>query len=391
MILLASKSAIVPTNFTQSAQHSQSLDGSQIKGLSRTEASHHVNKSLCTRSEQNSISFVDSELDARISSEALSHSYPFLDVKTMNDSEIIILKGRLTNDYRRICDQYNDLTRGVIRSLTERGITPEQLSSVLMDLNTFSVKKSVHCPLLQDQLDEIRKEESIDEAFYIMLRSYGSFFDCYILKYIVNALGTENDKAKLEQYERALYEYCQRNVFECPHFSNSDPNKLQLVLKLDEIVTKSFTLNALSAFQAKLADVLGMEVHTLLMCNVEAGCHLQITFQVPHFVVDTVISLTTEQKVELRKLGVIKVIVGHYTLDLSPYQSMVCCYNIIIPVQLCISNDYKLIDTNQTYSERITSDYKAWLEAWKLWAEKRKQAKLAKFILWKLEENVSVV
>ena len=320
MILLASKSAIVPANFTQSAQHSQSLNGA----LSQTETSHHVKKSLRTMpSEQNSISSVDSELEGRLSSEPFSHSYPFLNVKAMNDSEIIVLKGQLTNDYRCICDQYSDLTRGVIRSLNERGITPEQLSSVLMDLNTFSVKKSIHYPLLQDQLDELQKEESIDEAFY-MLRSYGSFFDCYILKHIINTLGTENDKAKLEQYERALYEYCQRNIFECPHFSNSDPNKRQLVLKVDEIVTKSFTLNALSAFRAKLADVLGMEIHTLLVYNVEAGCHLQITFQVPHFVVDTMISLTTEQKVELRKLGVIKVIIGHYTLDLSPQQSVVC-------------------------------------------------------------------
>ena len=319
-----SKSASVPTKVHQDqlssicapSERSQSLVGSQI-GVSL-----HENESLHTGLKQDSITSVDSGLDASLGSEALSYSYPFLNVKGMSENEVVILKGRLTNDYRRINDQYSTLIRGVVRSLNERGATPKQLSFVLRDLNTFSVKKSTSYSLLEDRLDDIRKEESNDEAFYI-LRSYGSFFDCYILKHIVNNLGTGNDKANLEQYEKALYDYCKRNIFECPHFSNSDPNKRQLVLKVDEIVTTSFTLNTLSTFQANLAEVLGLEEHTLLLHSVEAGC-LKITFQVPCFVVDAIFSLSAVQELELRNLGVIKITCGQRTIDLIPEQLKVC-------------------------------------------------------------------
>ena len=322
-----SKSASVPTKLHQdhklslcmsSDQRSQSFDRSQLG------TSFHVNDEAGSKQDSITSESVDSVLEASIGSEALSYpcTYRFLDVKGMSENKVIELKYRLSEDYKSISIQYSTLNQGVIRSLNERDVTPKQLSVVLMDLNIFPVKKRTNSPLLQDHLEAIREQESIDDAFYI-LHSYGSFFDCYVLKHIVNSLGTESDKARLKQYEEDLHNYCKRNIFECPHFSNSDSSKSHMVLKVDEVVTRMYTLNALRDFRTKLAEILGLEGHALLLHTVEEGC-LKITFQVPRFVVGAIVSLTTEQKTELRNLGVNKVTCGQYSFSLIPQQPEVC-------------------------------------------------------------------
>lgn len=311
----------IPTNLHQDHKL---IDTTSECSQTQRHAGSQMKVSLHTHV-KDSITSVDSGLEASIHSQALSYTYPFLDTKSMSEDEVEILKGRLYNEFTHINRQYSTLKVGVIRSLNERGITPKQLSTVLMDLH---VKGRTNCPPLQDQLDKIRREESIDDAFYT-LRSYDSFFNYHIVKHIIDNLGNESDKAKLEQYERALDEYCQRNIYECPHFSTSDPNKRQLVLKVDEQAYQLFTLESLRAFRANLVQVLGLEEHTLLVYTVEKGC-LKITFQIPHFVVDVILSLTAEQKVELRKLGVIQVISDKYTFDLNPQKPKVPVHVSII-------------------------------------------------------------
>lgn len=302
-------------------QHSQSLIESGVQGP------HVQTESLKYRPHCDSSSSVDSVLaPSDVSVSSGTFVYPFLDLKEMSEDETIILKGRLTNDYKRINGQYNSLVQNVIHSLSLRGTTPKQLSLVLMNLNTFSIKKNVsNCPLLQDQLDKVKMAESIGDAFYI-LRSYTSFFDYYILGHIVDHLGTDDDRDELKRYRCDLNDYCQRNVFECPHFSNSDPHRTNLVMKVDEIVIESFTLNALNAFRVTLAEVLGLERHTLLLYTVETGC-LKLTFQVPQFAVADIFSLTAEQRVALGSLGVFQLICSQRKLDLStPQQPKVCTY-----------------------------------------------------------------
>ena len=243
----------------------------------------------------------------------------------MNEDEKAVLKVRLNEAYENITGQFNTLTQVVINSLSDQGVTPKKLSSKLMNLNTFT-KKKANCPLLQDRLDEIRKQETVEDAFYL-LRSYGSFFDCYILRHIVNQLGTKSDRDKLVQYECELIQYCQRSIFECPRFSSSSSHHTNLVMKVDEIVLESHSLNALDKFRVSLAKVLSLENHTLLLHTAEKGC-IKLTFRVPHFAVDAIFSLTDEQMVDLKHLGVRTLSSSHCSLDLStPQQPKVSCKN----------------------------------------------------------------
>ena len=181
--------------------------------------------------------------------------------------DVVKFKVRIRNDYLWVNGNYNTLTQSIICSLSDQHITPRKLSSVLMNLNTFSLKKGDNCPLFQDQLDEIRKETTIDGAFYL-LRPYGSFFDCYILRHIVDQLGTEDDREKLAQYKSQLQEYCHRSRFECPHFSSSGLHRVNYVMYVDEVMFKSYTSHALVRFRVASADILCIELSTLDLRNV---------------------------------------------------------------------------------------------------------------------------
>ena len=231
-------------------------------------------------------------------------SYPFLDTRGMSESEKSSLRGKLTNDYRRINSSYSRLNRSIRKSLRDNQITPQQLAEVLMELNTFSLHTyDKNKPLLAERLDEIDIAESVDSVFKI-LRPYGSFFDCYVIKHIVHSqLCTDEDREKLKKYLDELNDYCQRNVFECPHIAtpDQDPKFRNLIMKMDDDISTSFTIKALDTFRDNLATILHLEGHTLRLCSVEEGC-LQLVFQIPSFVKDEIFPLSNEQKRELEKL-----------------------------------------------------------------------------------------
>lgn len=233
-------------------------------------------------------------------------SYRCLDTRGMSESERSSLRGRLTNDYKKINSEYSMLNRSIRKSLRDRKVTPQQLGETLMEINAFALcARDKSKPLLADRFEEIDNAKCIDQVFKI-LRPYGSFFDCYVIKHIVESeLCTEEDRENLRRYMQKLQEYCQRHIYECPHFASStDDQKFRtLVMKMDEDIAKSFTIKALDAFRDELAITLNLKPHTLHLCSVEKGC-LQLTFQVPAFVKEEIFPLSNEQKVKLQQLHI---------------------------------------------------------------------------------------
>ena len=143
---------------------------------------------------------------------------------------------------------------------------------------------------------------------FCILREYHSFFDYELIKYIIEKLGTEEDKANLEKYVEDFTEYCKRSVFECPFCSGSNmsPQFVDLVMKVDsETMVKPYTAKAVKVFQMQVSKLLQITKHTLKLCSVEEGC-LLLTFQIPRFLKTAVFPLDSEQKKSLKDLGVIK-------------------------------------------------------------------------------------
>ena len=229
--------------------------------------------------------------------------FPYLDIQSLTEDEKHALYGRLTNEYKDINSSYARLNIDIRNSLQTRGVTPGQLADVLMELSAFPLKvKDTDKPLLEDCFDEIEDATSIHDIFKI-LRPYGSFFDCHIIKHIVNStLCTYEDRNKLQRYLSELDDYCQRNVFECQHFASPDPKFPKLILKVDSLVSKSFSMKSLDAFSANVAKTFGISRHTLRLCSVDEGC-VQLTYQIPQSVVDRIFPLSPEQEEAPNSLG----------------------------------------------------------------------------------------
>ena len=229
--------------------------------------------------------------------------FRYLNTENLTEDERHGLYGRLTNEYKDITSSYARLSIDIRKSLQTRGVTPGQLADVLMELSAFPLKvKDSSKPLLEDCFDEIEDAETIQGIFKI-LRPYGSFFDCHIIKHIVNSiLCTNDDRARLRRYLSELDDYCRRNVFECQHFASIDPKFPKLVLKVDNLVSKSFSMKAIDAFTANVAKTFGLSRHTLRLCSVDEGC-IQLTYQIPQSVVDKVFPLSPKQEEAHKSLG----------------------------------------------------------------------------------------
>ena len=248
----------------------------------------------------------------------------------MSDSEKSSLCGKLTNDYNSINKENSNLNRSIRKSLEDRQIVPRQMSEVLMELGTFSLRMNDKSkPLLAERMDEIENAEDVYHVFKI-LRPYGSFFDCFVIEHIVNSqLCTHEDRKRLGKYKEKLNAYCQRSIYECPHFAtpNQEPKFRNLVMKIDDVVTATFTIKALDAFRVRLASTLDLEAHTLRLCSVEKGC-LQLTFQLPSFVAEAIFPLSPEHKKELEQLPILRIDCNGNQF-LASANPMVSVYNIV--------------------------------------------------------------
>ena len=235
--------------------------------------------------------------------------FPSLRTKNLSESDKNLLSGHLYTEFCQISRKYASLTSFIRKSLKQREVTPAQLTDKLMDLNgLIHLPEGTKHPLLEDRLLEIKSASTIDEIF-IVLKEYSSFFNHEIIEYIVEELGTDEDKTKLEEYKENFMEYCQRQVFECPFYSRSKKSSrfIDLVMKVDsESVRKRYTMKALQVFCTQVAKLLQVTKHTLHLYSVEEGC-LQVTFQIPRFLKTMVFPLNDKQRKLLKDLGVVRI------------------------------------------------------------------------------------
>jgi hypothetical protein len=208
---------------------------------------------------------------------------------------LMILKGRLYDEFQLITRRFAKFNFSICRSPINQEIPVKMLARVLRDLRAFQPSES-DTPLLRDRFDAIKMAEDIDEVFDI-LADYVSFFSFHITEHIVESLGTKDDKKLLAAYKAELEEYCKRNIFECPSYSIPKPGVgvgvADLVMKVEGI--EKYNLKHLAELISHVSKVLSVSQHTLQLCSVEKGC-VQLNFQIPHFVKESIFPLTAEQK-----------------------------------------------------------------------------------------------
>ena len=197
-------------------------------------------------------------------------------------------------------------------SLIYQEVPVKMLARVLRDLRAFQPSEC-DSPLLRDRFDAIKAAEDIDDVFDI-LAEYVSFFSFHITEHIVENLGTKDDKKLLAEYKAELEEYCKRNIFECPSYSTPKLGVANLVMKVEGI--EKYNLKHLAELISHVSKVLSVSQHTLQLCSVEKGC-VQLNFQTPHFVKESIFPLTAEQREAFAQRAIILVMCEGWTYKVS--------------------------------------------------------------------------
>ena len=144
----------------------------------------------------------------------------------------------------------------VYESLREQNVPVGRLVAHLLSLRAFDpVYNDSQKPALQSFIKELRSAESIEDVLFI-IRDYFSFFNYRVIEHIVEGLGTDRDRAELQNYERDFDEYSNQKVYECPpeYGSKSNADHADLVVKVDSVFDE-FTVKELKKFQYRLGQI----------------------------------------------------------------------------------------------------------------------------------------
>ena len=214
--------------------------------------------------------------------------------------------------------QFQELVSAIIESLGIQNVSLDKLVSHVMTLGAFKpVFREPQVPLFQYCFEELKSADTIPKVFWV-LKDYFSFFNYHIIEYIIKALGTAEDKAKLQKYKKDFNQYAKRRIFECQSEfgQTSDADHADIFVKVDAQY-ENYTVAEIEVLRHKLSEILRvssegvLEEGVLRLCRVEKGC-FQLTFQVPSFVQHEIFPLSREQEKALKAEGVIKLTCGEY-------------------------------------------------------------------------------
>ena len=149
-------------------------------------------------------------------------------------------------------DKFQDLFSATTQSLKERKVSIKALLCHLVGLGPHPpVYKGLNLPMFMQQLPELAKSETIDEAM-LVIGNYCSFFNFHMLKHIINKLGTRQDKENLSKYRGDFDQYAKRHVFECPsEVSIASEGLANMFVTLDKTF-EGFTVMTLELFVENL-------------------------------------------------------------------------------------------------------------------------------------------
>ena len=255
-------------------------------------------------------------------STSTTSSFPYLKVSRLTPEQQEELRIRLCVESEDMVHKFWHLHSRVYESLRKQRVSVDRIVAHLLSLHAFEpFYKETQKPALQTFFQELQNAGSVEKVLFI-IRHYISFFNYHVIEHIVNGLGTDQDRAELQNYEREFDEYSKRRVYECPpeYGSKSNADHADLVVKLDSVY-EEFTVKELKKFQYRLGRIFCVSPQSVLrLCRVEEGC-LQLIFQVPSFVQQEIFPLSSEQERALAAEGVIRLTCGDYQ-----FATKVCCY-----------------------------------------------------------------
>ena len=102
----------------------------------------------------------------------------------------------------------------VINSFQHQGINPRRLASTVLALTEYD-DPAIGKPLLERDKEALMKAQLVDDTFDV-LRPHMTFFNYEILEFLIEKMGSPNDKDDLQKFLQEFRRFCRQSVFEIP-------------------------------------------------------------------------------------------------------------------------------------------------------------------------------
>ena len=247
-------------------------------------------------------------------------TFPLLeDVDGLDRAQKEVLRARLKDDTQNIMLQFYTLLSRFYKSLKrDSEVALDDLKAYLMALEAFDDDEE-HRSVFHEQKDELERANTLNEVFKV-IKTFCSFFNYNLVKYLINLLGSDDDKTELEMYETKFEDYAKRRVCESPKLASPTAEQTNVYVKLESRFSDNYSLVDLQKFRIEISKILKVSPYVMRLCCVEKGC-IKLTFQIPHFVEQQLFPLTSEQESGLVQMGVtrLSLVSGNYK-----YPNKVC-------------------------------------------------------------------
>ena len=137
--------------------------------------------------------------------------YTFPELNSQDKAE---LEAQLILSADRMRKKFASLLLSVVTSFKRQGIDPRELATGILAL-TEHADPAVGKPLLERDKDALMRAQLVDHSFDV-LRPHMTFFNYEILEFLIEEMGSPNDKLKLQTFLQEFRRFCRRSVFEIP-------------------------------------------------------------------------------------------------------------------------------------------------------------------------------
>lgn len=270
-------------------------------------------------------------------------TFPSLKLQGLSEREQQDRMSKLERESEEMDSKFNQLSIEICQSLKDRNVSKDSLVVCLTGLNT--VKNIYQGPdqcLLRKQRRKLLESENIDQV-WLIISDYFSFFNYQLVELIASKMGTEEDKKKVEAYEKDFHMYAKRRIYECPsEFGSkltSEDDSIDLIVKLDQTYDECETCH-LKTFEKKLSDILRLEYGVMRLCRVYPGCY-ELIFQVPCVVESSVFPLSSAQEASLKSLHILFLSCGGYKFFSRTHQVQLFNVKKFVYTFMACTTDYR--------------------------------------------------
>ena len=141
-----------------------------------------------------------------ISSNGEDHTLPEL-----NSQDKAELEAQLILNADSMRKKFASLLLNVVHSFKCQNIDPRELATGILALTEHD-DPAIGKPLLERHKDALMKAQTVDHTFDV-LRPHMTFFNYEILEFLIEEMGSPNDKHKLQKFLQEFRRFCKQSVF----------------------------------------------------------------------------------------------------------------------------------------------------------------------------------